>query len=55
MVADAVPRLAGEALRRAEAALALRRVPEAIDLDEARRTFAALLAGGSPAGARMAS
>ena len=54
-VADVVPRLAGDALRRADAALAARRVPDATDLDEARRTFAALLAGSTAAGARMAS
>ncbi len=54
-VAAETPRLAGEAGRRAEAALAARRVPDAIDLHEARKTFAALMAGGKPSGARMAS
>jgi len=44
-VAAAVPLLAGRALERAEAALARRRNPEPIDLDAARRRFAALLAG----------
>jgi beta-N-acetylhexosaminidase len=55
MVADVTPPLAGDALRRADAALAARRLPDAIDLDEARRTFTALLAGGAPTGRRMAS
>jgi beta-N-acetylhexosaminidase len=54
-VADVVPRLAGEALRRAESALAARREPDAIDLDQARVTFAGLLATGRRTVARMAS
>ena len=54
-VASAVPRLAGPAARRATAALAARAKPRAIDLPEARNTFAALMAGGRPAGARMAA
>lgn len=43
-VAAAAPVLAGEAARRAAAALASRRPPSAIDLPEARREFAALMA-----------
>jgi beta-N-acetylhexosaminidase len=53
-VAAAAPRLAGEALRRADAALARRRAPEDIDLAEARKAFAALLAGGQRPSARVA-
>jgi beta-N-acetylhexosaminidase len=53
-VAGAVPRLAGMAGRRAAAALAARRAPtREIDLADVRRAFAALLAGGRAAGARM--
>jgi beta-N-acetylhexosaminidase len=53
-VAGAVPLLAGAAERRAAAALAARRQPKhALDLAEVRRAFAALLAGGRAAGARM--
>jgi beta-N-acetylhexosaminidase len=53
-VAQAVPALAGTAARRAAAALAARRQPKhTIDLAEVRRAFAALLAGGRAAGARM--
>ena len=53
-VAGAVPALTGDAGRRAAAALAARRRPEReIDLAEVRRAFAALLAGGRAAGARM--
>ena len=44
-VAAACPELAGEALERAERALAARRPPDPIDLHEARARFAALLAG----------
>lgn len=47
-VASAAPLLAGRALERADAALALRRTPEPVDLDAARRRFAALLAGEAP-------
>lgn len=54
-VADAVPRLEGAALGRAQAALAARRAPEAADLTQARKTFAALIAGNVAAGSRMAS
>ena len=54
-VASAVPRLAGPAAQRAAAALAARATPRDIDLAEARNTFAALMAGGRPAGARMAA
>ena len=54
-VAVAAPRLAGEPKRRADAALAARQIPVAIDLVEARRNFESLLAGGRAAGARMAS
>jgi beta-N-acetylhexosaminidase len=53
-VAGAVPALAGAAERRAGAALAARREPRReIDLAEVRRAFAAILAGGRAAGARM--
>jgi beta-N-acetylhexosaminidase len=53
-VAGAVPGLAGLPLARATAALAARRRPNReIDLAEVRRAFAALLAGGRAAGARM--
>jgi hypothetical protein len=46
--------LAGMAEQRAVAALAARRRPKReIDLVEVRRAFAALLAGGRAAGARM--
>jgi beta-N-acetylhexosaminidase len=43
-VAGAVPPLSGDAARRADAALAARREPSAIDLAQARAEFAALLA-----------
>jgi beta-N-acetylhexosaminidase len=53
-VAGTVPVLAAAAQRRAAAALAARRRPQReIDLAEVRRAFAALLAGGRAAGARM--
>jgi beta-N-acetylhexosaminidase len=53
-VAAAVPVLAAAAERRAAAALAARRQPKReLDLIEVRRAFAALLAGGRAAGARM--
>jgi beta-N-acetylhexosaminidase len=53
-VAGAVPGLAGLAGARAAAALAARRPPgREIDLAEVRHAFAALLAGGRAAGARM--
>ena len=54
MVAAEAPRLAGPAQRRATAALAARSKPRDLDLGEARRSFAAMLAGGKPGGARMA-
>ena len=54
-VAAEAPRLTGEPSRRAEAALAARKSPSEIDPTEARKTFAALLAGGRPTAARMAS
>ncbi len=44
-VATEAPVLAGEALRRADAALGRRRKPEALDLPAARAQFAALMAG----------
>jgi beta-N-acetylhexosaminidase len=43
-VAAVAPPLAGEALRRADAALARRRTPDAIDVAQARATFAELIA-----------
>ena len=52
-VADAVPMLAGEAARRAAAALAARRPPADIDLDEARSRFAAIMAGARPSDAQV--
>jgi beta-N-acetylhexosaminidase len=54
-VAAAAPQLAGEAKRRADAALAARKIPGGIDLVEARKNFETLLAGGRPAATRMAS
>jgi beta-N-acetylhexosaminidase len=54
-VAAEAPRLAGNAARRAEAALAARKPPDAIDLVGARKDFETLLAGAGPAAARMAS
>jgi beta-N-acetylhexosaminidase len=53
-VAAQAPRLAGEAARRAEAALALRKAPAAFELAEGRKEFESLLAGTGPA-PRMAS
>jgi beta-N-acetylhexosaminidase len=53
-VAGACGALAGRALERAEEALAGRKPPRPIDLAEARQTFAAMLAGSEPAGARIA-
>ncbi|MBW7948747.1 MAG: beta-N-acetylhexosaminidase [Pseudorhodoplanes sp.] len=47
-VADASPALAGEALARADAALARRRPPAAIDLDAARQRFATLVGAARP-------
>jgi len=51
-VAAASPALAGEAAKRADAALALRAAPEEFDVAEARRMFTALT--GSPAAQAMA-
>ena len=47
-VAASVPALAGEALARAEAALARRSAPEDFDVEAARALFARMLAGGQP-------
>jgi beta-N-acetylhexosaminidase len=46
-VAEASPELAGEAARRAAAALAVRKSPSAIDLAAARREFAAMMTSGT--------
>jgi beta-N-acetylhexosaminidase len=46
-VAAAAPRLAGDAARRTEAALAARREPDPIDLPAARAAFAAALGAGA--------
>jgi len=54
-VAAAAPPLAGAAERRARRALGARAKPRDIDLGEARKMFAALLAEGRAAGARMAA
>ncbi len=54
-VAAESPLLAGEAARRAKAALAARRPPEEIDLAAARAAFAAMMADVHPAGSRMAA
>lgn len=55
-VAAEAPPLAGAAAIRAAAALAARREPSGLDLAEARRTFAGLIAGDTAsASARMAS
>src|SRR5262252_2551037 len=54
-VASAAPVLAGEAAARAAAALSARMAPGAIDEDEARRTFAAMLTEARVADARRAS
>jgi beta-N-acetylhexosaminidase len=45
-VAGAVPQLAGEAARRAEAALAQRKAPEQFDVEQARAVFARMIGGG---------
>jgi beta-N-acetylhexosaminidase len=47
-VASVVPELAGEALARAEAALAMRSAPEQFDLEAARALFARLVGGEQP-------
>ena len=54
-VAAESPVLAGEAARRAEAALASRRPAKEIDLAAARGEFAAMMAGVNAAGPRMAA
>jgi beta-N-acetylhexosaminidase len=54
-VASAAPVLAGEAAARAAAALSARAAPGAIDEDEARRTFAGMLAEARVADSRRAS
>jgi beta-N-acetylhexosaminidase len=54
-VAGQAPSLAGEALRRADAALAARRKPAPIDVGQTRKRFAELLATVEPAIARMTS
>jgi beta-N-acetylhexosaminidase len=54
-VAGVAPLLAAEPLRRADLALAARQKPDAIDVTQARRTFATLLAAAAPAVARMTS
>ncbi|MGE0565580.1 MAG: beta-N-acetylhexosaminidase [Pseudolabrys sp.] len=48
-VASEAPELSGNALRRADAALAARGAPDVFDIDAARARFAELMAGGSPA------
>ena len=52
-VASVVPELAGEAARRAEAALDARSAPEDFDLAAARRTFADMVAAEVPQTQRM--
>jgi beta-N-acetylhexosaminidase len=47
-VAGVVPELAGEALARADAALAMRSAPEQFDLEAARALFARLVGGEQP-------
>jgi beta-N-acetylhexosaminidase len=54
-VAAEAPRLAGEAARRAAAALAARLAPDAIDLAAAREEFSAMIAGDRSAGARISA
>jgi hypothetical protein len=44
-VAGVVPQLAGEAARRAEAALAQRKAPEQFDVEQARGVFARMIGG----------
>jgi beta-N-acetylhexosaminidase len=48
-VAAVVPEFAGEAARRAEAALAARRTPSPLDVEAARREFSDMLASGAVA------
>jgi beta-N-acetylhexosaminidase len=54
-VAEHAPELAGKALKRADAALAMRGEPEEFDRAEGRRTFATLIAGGRPVMAHRAA
>jgi beta-N-acetylhexosaminidase len=51
-VAEHAPKLAGKALKRANAALAMRAEPEEFDRLEGRKTFASLIAGERPVYAR---
>jgi beta-N-acetylhexosaminidase len=51
-VAEHAPKLAGKALKRANAALAMRAEPEEFDRAEGRKTFASLIAGERPVYAR---
>ena len=52
-VAGAVPELAGVAAKRADAALSARSAPEEFDIDEARKVFNQMVAGGRPTSQRM--
>jgi len=54
-VAAEAPRLTGEAQQRAEAALAERRIPDAFDVVEARRAFAAAIGDHHASNAQAAS
>ncbi len=54
-VAGAVPELSGDALVRADAALAQRSAPEEFDVTAARETFARMIAGERPQGQRMSA
>ncbi|HEY1473886.1 MAG TPA: beta-N-acetylhexosaminidase [Pseudolabrys sp.] len=55
-VAGQAPELTGEAAKRAEAALALRKAPEEFDVDAARKIFTQMVdAGGSPPQRKTAS
>jgi beta-N-acetylhexosaminidase len=51
-IAEHAPKLAGKALKRANAALAMRAEPEEFDRIEGRKTFASLIAGERPVYAR---
>lgn len=52
-VADSVPELSGEALRRADAALSLRAAPQEFDVVAARAIFNRMVAGDIPSSQRM--
>jgi beta-N-acetylhexosaminidase len=52
-VASEAPPLAGDAARRADAALTARRAPGPIDVAQARRTFAEMMAATVSAGSRI--